>query len=74
MNTGEMLGYTERFKEIVNSKQSDDHKAVRLATLMTDLEGAYQIPLFGKERIEAFEKVNPHVMQLYRTVSAERVL
>lgn len=71
MNTGEMLTLTNRFKEIMASKASTDMKDRRLAALMTDLEGAYGIPMLRKE---AFEQENVHVMQLYRTVSEARVL
>lgn len=72
MNFGEMKIYTKRFKEILSTKQSSHVKSVRLASLMTDLEGAFQIPIFGKERIENFEKQQPHTMQLYRSVSEAR--
>lgn len=71
MNTGEMLGFTNRLKSITESKVSSHHKDLRLANLMTDLEGAYQIPALQDEQ---FEKQYPHLMQLYRTVSDERSL
>ena len=73
MTTGEMHKWLKRYKEIVDSKANKDIKSMRLANLMTDLESAYNIPLFGKKRIEVFEAIHPHVMQLYRTVSEARV-
>lgn len=72
MTTGEILGYTKRLKSITESNTSNREKDLRLANLMTDLEGAYQIPLFGGERLERFKKEHPHVFQLYRTASMER--
>ena len=71
MTTGEMIEYTNRFKGIMSMPDSYT-RDVRLASLMTDLEG-YGIPMFGKERIVDFENHNPFVMRLYRTVSESRV-
>ncbi len=71
MTTGQMLEYTNRFNGIIASNSSQDIKDVRLANLMTDLEAAYDIPMM---RSEGFEYDNPHVMQLYRTVSEARSL
>lgn len=71
ITVGEMLHYTKRFKEIINSNASTYIKNVRLAALMTDLERAYQIPMF---RNEAFEREHPFLMMLYRTVSEARCL
>jgi len=70
MTFGEMLGFTKRFNSIMNSSGSDYFKTMRLSALMTDLEGAYGIPML---RDEDFEKKNPYLMQLYRTVSEARV-
>lgn len=71
MTTGEMLGYTKRFKEITGVKPSHQSN-VRLANLMTDLESAYQIPQVGKDRIERFKAEKPFAWQLYLTVSEAR--
>lgn len=68
MNFGEMLGFTIRFKEIIQSKLPKQNKTMRLSYLMSDLEGAYSIPL----KNEQFEKDHPQLMQLYRTVSEAR--
>jgi len=73
MTTGEMQLWTNRFKEIVDAKANNGIKSMRLSNLMTDLESAYNIPMVGKKRIELFEAIHPHVMQLYRTVSEARV-
>lgn len=71
MTFGEMQAYTNRFKEIIGSKAPDDIKDIRLANLMTDLERAYRIPFL---RDEEFERENPQLMMLYRTVSEARNL
>ena len=68
MTTGEMLLYTNRLKEIRSIKNTDLRNA-RLANLMTDLEHAYNIPMLNNDDYNA---KHPFVMQLYRTVSAER--
>ncbi|MEK4181754.1 hypothetical protein NSQ61_20135 [Aeribacillus sp. FSL K6-1121] len=69
MTAGEMLMFTKRFKNILSSKTPQSIKDARLANLMSDLERAYNIPML---RNENFEKQNPFVMQLYRTVSEAR--
>jgi len=69
MTVGEMLQYTNRLKEIIHSNAPKLVKDRRLANLMTDLEQAYAIPSM---RNENFEKENPFLMQLYRTVSEAR--
>ncbi|SDM15611.1 hypothetical protein [Sediminibacillus halophilus] len=74
MTFGEMQGYTKRFNEIMESNAKQEIKDSRLASLMSDLESAYQIPLaWGKRRAD-FEANHPELMQLYRSVSRERVL
>jgi len=65
----EMLKFTKRFKEIM--EHNSDTKDERLANLMTDLERAYGIPALNDEE---FNKKNPFVMSLYRTVSDARSL
>ncbi|WNF33804.1 hypothetical protein RI196_03720 [Aeribacillus composti] len=67
MTVGEMLQYTNRFKEIMNGPNS--LRDSRLVILMSDLEQAYNIPTL---RDQEFEKQNPYLMQLYRTVSEAR--
>lgn len=67
MKFGEMLGFTNRFKEIVQSK--NQNKTIRLASLMTDMEQAYSIPMLRNEK---FEKAHPQLMQLYTTVLDEK--
>lgn len=71
MTFGEMLQYTNRLKEILESNAPQCIKDRRLANLMTDLEQAYNIPIL---RDQDFEKANPFLMQLYRTVSEAREL
>ncbi|WAA10313.1 hypothetical protein [Fervidibacillus albus] len=69
MTVGEMLAYTKRFKEIMRCSSS--LRDLRLASLMNDLEQAYEIPAL---RNKEFEKQHPFVMQLYKTVSEARSL
>lgn len=69
MTFGEMRLYTKRFNNIVDSNAPKVVKDARLANLMSDLERAYNIPML---RNENFEKQNPFIMQLYRTVSEAR--
>lgn len=64
--------FKQRFGEIKNSDSDMYIKTVRLAALMTDLEGTYGIPAIGAERIAAFKRAFPEVMNLYREVSLER--
>lgn len=68
MTTGEMLKWTNRLKEIRSIKNTELRDA-RLANLMTDLETVYGIPMLNNKN---YNEENPHVMQLYRTVSEER--
>lgn len=70
MTTGEMIGYQKRLTDIRNCNNGIK-RDVRLANLMSDLEQAFRIPMFRKE---SFEEANPHLMQLYTTVSMERSL
>jgi len=71
MTTGEMKGFTDRFKNIIKSSAPGAIKNKRLSAMMTDLEVAYGIPMLRNEK---FGKQNPHLMQLYRTVSDARSL
>lgn len=68
MTTGEMSGWTNRFNEILSGPVSlREH---RLSNLMSDLEQAYGIPIINNEE---FNNRNPHVIQLYRTISDARL-
>lgn len=72
LTTEEMLDqHQERFKEIKQVKD-ETIKGYRLVALMTDMERAYQIPLIGVLRIEAFKQAFPDVMVLYKQVSEAR--
>lgn len=70
MTFGKMQTFTKRFKEITQSGASEESKTERLSILMTDLEGAYSIPMLNNER---FNKENKEVMQLYRAVEGARI-
>ena len=67
MTVGEMLGWTERFNQILGGAQTLRDK--RLAQLMTDLEQAYDIPILNDEE---YNRENQFVVQLYRAVSEAR--
>lgn len=67
MTIGEMHGFTNRFKEIMAA--SINLKDHRLGNLMSDLEMAYEIPMFNNVD---FNNSNPQVIQLYHTVSEAR--
>ncbi|MBP3037952.1 hypothetical protein J9303_00325 [Bacillaceae bacterium Marseille-Q3522] len=69
MTAGEMLAYQTRLKAILKSKLSQAQKDRRLASLMSDLETGYSIPMLRNEK---FEAENPFVMMLYKTVSEAR--
>lgn len=64
-----MLKITKRFKEIMD--HNSDTKDERLAILMTDMERLYNIPALNNEE---FNKENPFVIAMYRTVSEARSL
>lgn len=69
ITTGEMMAWTERFVEIMESNERVRDQ--RLASLMTDLEQCYKIPCINDE---GYNKANPYIVQLYRTVSEARFL
>ena len=71
MTVDELMIYSNRFNEIINSRSSDDIKDQRLANLMSDLEKAYRIPFL---RDEEFEARHPRLMAFYRSVSYARKL
>lgn len=71
MTVGEMLEWTNRFNEILESKISNYFKNLRLAALMTDLEHSYEIPLLNDEDYNA---KYPFVIQLFTSVSNARTI
>jgi len=71
MTIDELITYSNRFNEIINSNSSEEIKDQRLANLMSDLEKAYRIPFL---RDEEFEKKHPRLMKFYRSVSYARKL
>ncbi|WP_017470660.1 hypothetical protein [Amphibacillus jilinensis] len=72
LTTDKMLTkHQERYEEIIQCENSTI-KGYRLVALMTDMERAYQIPLIGVLRIEAFKQAYPDVMELYKQVSNAR--
>ena len=65
----EMLKQFEnRFDEIHETPINDEIKSIRMAALKTDMETAFQIPVYGVERIEAFKRAFPGIIELYREV------
>ena len=67
VSVGEMLGFTKRLKRILTCKSSSV-KRMLLANLMSDIEEAYGIVDSYNGQ---FEKENPFVMNLFRTVEDE---
>lgn len=59
MTAGEMLGYTNRYKQIM-SVSNTDIRDVRLAQMLKDILEAY-----------TFDKTDPFLWSLYWTVSDE---
>lgn len=64
--------YPERAATIAFSTDTNYRKAVRLADLMTELEGRYQIPMIGEERIAAFMARYPDIWRLYELIRNQR--
>lgn len=56
-----------RFQEI--NKGKEPIRSARLATLMTDMEKIFNIPVFKDEE---FNRKNPYVINLYRKISKAR--
>lgn len=67
-----LIKFKQRFEDIQKSKRDDDIKSIRMAALMTDMEVAFQMPLYGAERIAAFKRAFPGVVEFYREVSFAR--
>lgn len=67
-----LIKFKRRFEEIKESKRDSDIKSIRMAALMTDMENAFQIPIYGAERIAAFRRAFPGVIEFYREVSFAR--
>ncbi len=61
--------FENRFDEIQETPVNDEIKSVRMAALKTDMETAFQIPIYGVERIEAFKRAFPGIIEFYREVS-----
>lgn len=62
--------FKDRYENIVEwSRTSDERKAQLLALLMTEMEKAFKIPLMNNE---SYNKANPEIINLYRTISAAR--
>lgn len=69
ITAGQMLDYTNRFKDIMGANSPLYIQNGRLANMMNDLEEAFGIPAL---RNSEYEAANPHVLALYRTVSEAR--
>lgn len=63
--------FNQQYEDIIHSDLSSNRKAVKLASLMTELEQVYKIPMV---RSEAWEKENKAVIALYRKISLSREL
>jgi len=70
MTVGEMKDLTAKFNEIKTIKQPFTRNR-KLADLMTYMEFTYNIPMLKK--IE-WERRNPFVVMMYRTISEARTI
>lgn len=60
----------KKYELIMESNNSPDIKATKLAGLMTDMERFYSIPMLKNEE---WERENRKVIALYRKISRSRV-
>ena len=67
MTHEELESFRDRFEEI--KKGNDPLRTKRLATLMTNMEECYNIPM---RYSTAYAYHNPEVMKLYREISYAR--
>ncbi|WP_416149461.1 hypothetical protein ACM26V_00225 [Salipaludibacillus sp. HK11] len=58
-----------KYEVIMNSSDAKHVKVIKLASLMTDMEGFFSIPML---RNENWERENPKVIALYRKISISR--
>ncbi|MEK4031363.1 hypothetical protein MKZ02_23085 [Pseudobacillus sp. FSL P4-0506] len=63
--------YNQRYETIIQGNFSDEQKDEMLASLMTEMEQAFDIPIL---RDEAWEAANKDVVALYRKVTMSRKL
>lgn len=68
-----LIRFKQRFDDIQSAKDIEI-KRIRAEALMTDMENAFQIPIFGADRIQAFNFAFPEVLKFYREVSLARAL
>lgn len=69
-----LIKFKQRFEDIQASKRDRYIRSVRMGALMTDMEIAFQMPMYGAERIAAFKRAFPGVVEFYREVSLARDL
>lgn len=69
-----LIKFKQRFEDIQSSKRDRYIRSVRMGALMTDMENAFQMPMYGAERIAAFKRAFPGVVEFYREVSFSRDL
>ncbi|MFL0365620.1 hypothetical protein ACH0BF_21660 [Pseudobacillus sp. 179-B 2D1 NHS] len=63
--------YNQRYETIIQGSFSDEQKDEMLASLMTEMEQEFHIPML---RNETWEAENADVIALYRKVSMSRKL
>ncbi|MBT2572076.1 hypothetical protein [Planococcus sp. ISL-110] len=61
--------YDKRYETLLHSNLSSHEKDVRLSSLMTELESAFEIPML---RTPEWEEKNRKVIALYRKISLSR--
>lgn len=69
-----LIKFKQRFEDIQNAKRDSYIRSVRMGALMTDMEVAFQMPMYGANRIAAFKRAFPGVIEFYREVSSARDL
>ncbi|UFT98130.1 hypothetical protein KO561_13050 [Radiobacillus kanasensis] len=69
---GGLSEFAKRLTEINTSDLPQGVKDTRLAVLMSDMEGTYNIPTISTKLRQEFEYKQPQVMSLYRMVSDSR--
>ena len=63
--------YNTRYETILHSDLSEHEKTLKLSSLMTELEQAFNIPMIRKSE---WEEKNRAVISLYRKISISRTL
>lgn len=69
-----LIIFKQRFEDIKGAPRDSNIKSMRMAALMTDMENSFDIPRYGADRIAAFKRAFPGIIEFYREVSFARDL